>query len=234
MASEGVKVGEYTIIYRKQLGSGSYSKVYLAKKSAAREGQVEEYAAIKEFWKKERRVDVHDSYKKELEILSTCDHPNIVKLLHHEVQDDHLYLVLFYCTKGNLEDYFQNETLIPLETRLIFCHDACQGLMYLHGKRIEHRDLKPENLLINQDNFGLSLLLGDVGVGRFLPDGKTNQQATQTAEKGTPSWMAPETYSQTQLARYNRQSDIFSLGLCLVAILTHKEGEKCMNPLEGI
>ena len=229
MASKRVSVGGYSI--GEELGRGTYSRVFLGTNSA--EGQVEDkLAAIKELWKGDTKVEVINSYKNELKILNTCNHPNIVKLLHHEEREHHLYLVLQFCNNGNLKQYMQVKKSVPLERRLLLSHDACQGLIYLHGKQILHRDLKPDNLLVHQDKYGLSLILGDVGIGRIIPDGKTNQQLTLSAGMGTPGWMAPENYSDSERARYNRESDIYSLGLCLAAILIHEDGEP-LCPFEG-
>ena len=229
MAHQMITVGGY--VPGKILGLGAYGRVYHGTKSTA--GQTFE-AAIKEIWKNHPQLNAVASYEEEKSILQSCDHPNVVKLLHDEEQGDLLYLVLQFCNEGNLEQYLKREKFVPLESRLILCHDACQGLTYLHRKRILHRDLKPENLLIHHDQYGCSLILGDVGIGRFIPEGKTNQQATLTAGKGTPGWMAPEMHSVTSTtAHYNRECDIFGLGQCLAAILMHKEGE-IVTPLEGI
>ena len=214
------------------IAAGAYGRVFLGTKSTA---DKEEFAAIKQMFAPTGMNHVVESYEKEKSILKVCDHPNIVKLLHHEEQGDLLYLVLQYCNGESLRKYIETEKSVPFEIKLLFCHDACQGLMYLHSMKILHRDLKPDNLLIHQDPYGLSLILGDVGVGRYIPDGKTNEQATLTANKGTEDWMAPEMYAETGKikAHYNRESDVFAMGLCLAAILVHKEGEP-LRPLEGI
>ena len=85
----------------------------------------------------------------EKKVLIMLDHPSIIKL-HSTFKDaDSLYIVLEYCSGGELFGHIK---------RLGSCHISCARwltaelvnvLEFIHSKRIVHRDLKPENILLD-------------------------------------------------------------------------------------
>ena len=54
---------------------------------------------------------------------------------------------------------------IPEQKRLLWSHQLCDAVKYLHELEIVHRDLKLENLLL--DHHGLSLIETEKGSGHF-------------------------------------------------------------------
>ena len=88
----------------------------------------------------------------------------------------------------------------------------CQGLKYLHQKRILHRDIKPRNIFLDGDG---NIKIGDMGLGRALDPG------SQFAETGvgTPLYFSPE---MCQEKPYNQKSDIWAFG-CLMYELASRE-----------
>ncbi|CAH8353421.1 unnamed protein product [Eruca vesicaria subsp. sativa] len=91
-------VGDYELGPR--LGSGSFAVVWLAKhRSSGLE------VAIKEIDKKKLSPKVRDNLLKEISILSTIDHPNIIRFYEAIETGDRIFLVLEYCSGGDLADY---------------------------------------------------------------------------------------------------------------------------------
>ena len=83
--------------------------------------------------------------------------------------------------KGSLRAHLENLTL---NQKVNISLDICDGLAYLHSKRIAHRDLKPENILL----FGqmLQAKISDFGTSKEI------QTLTKTtAMVGTPQYAAP-------------------------------------------
>nr|CCD13511.1 unnamed protein product [Trypanosoma congolense IL3000] len=86
------------------------------------------------------------------------------------------------------------------------------GLVYLHDtKRVIHRDLKPSNLLIRDDGY---VKISDFGVSKLV-----QTLDVSSTYVGTMYFMAPERLEQTS---YSFSSDIWSLGLTVIATVTGK------------
>lgn len=78
-----------------ELGEGGFGKVYLGKDKVSG-GQV----AIK-FLKNENPKSIIDLIK-EIQLIDSFDHPNIVKYRTHIQNEESLCFVMDYCEKGNL------------------------------------------------------------------------------------------------------------------------------------
>lgn len=80
------------------LGTGSYGKVFLAENKTMPDHKV----AIKIISKEKLTQAQIQDIRSEVAILSSLDHPHIVK--YYETYEDvkYLYLVMEYCTQGDL------------------------------------------------------------------------------------------------------------------------------------
>lgn len=86
------------------------------------------------------------------------------------------------------------------------------GLLYLHDeKRVIHRDMKPSNLLISDDGY---VKIADFGVSKLV-----HTLDISSTYVGTMFFMAPERLEQ---GAYGFGSDVWSLGLTMVATVTGK------------
>ena len=81
----------------KELGSGSYGKVYRVENKLTKE-----IRACKELLKKQI-ADI-DKFNIEISIMSKCDHPNIIKLYEIYEDERHIYLIMEECLGGELFD----------------------------------------------------------------------------------------------------------------------------------
>ncbi|XP_071739349.1 uncharacterized protein [Rutidosis leptorrhynchoides] len=158
----------------------------------------------------------------ELELLTSCNHCNIVSLLGFSRQNKEMILVYEYLTNGSLDDYLASaERKVNLNWchRLQICLDIAKGLEYLHtnreGKpRIIHRDIKSANILLDES---WNAKIADFGLSKFHP---TNQLASTILTKhavGTEVYLDPE-YMST--GRYKKESDVYSFGVVLFEILS--------------
>jgi serine/threonine protein kinase len=93
---------------------------------------------------------------------------------------------------------------------------ACVAIAHLHGSSILHRDIKPSNILLSLDPpEPMRAMVADLGIAAH-----EDQQGslTKTLEVvGSPAYRAPETVLP---GGRTIQSDVYSLGKTLEAILT--------------
>lgn len=98
---------------------------------------------------------------REISLLKSLVHPNIIRLLDVIHTDKKLTLVFEYC--DNDLKKFLDQTTVTSETVQSCMRQLLTGIQFCHQNRVLHRDLKPQNVLINKK---LELKLGDFGLAR--------------------------------------------------------------------
>uniref|UniRef100_A0A7S4U5W3 Protein kinase domain-containing protein n=1 Tax=Guillardia theta TaxID=55529 RepID=A0A7S4U5W3_GUITH len=186
------------------LGSGTYGCVY--KGLSIKTG--EELAVKTTIVKRKNLASGMTQLERELKMLERFSHKNIVQYKGACFRGDQLYLFLEFCHGGSLSRCLEvcgafNETLARA-----FARDVTEGLAYLHSHGIVHRDVKSGNCLLSHEGI---LKLADFGAAQSVGD-DVNQEL-----QGTPGYLAPEVMRKTGMIR---QSDIWSLGACVMEMLT--------------
>ncbi|GFP85711.1 U-box domain-containing protein 52 [Phtheirospermum japonicum] len=161
-------------------------------------------------------------FQREVEVLSRMRHPNMVILLG--ACPEFGCLVYEYMENGCLESrLFRHHDTPPLPwpSRFRIAAEIATALNFLHQTKPEplvHRDLKPANILLDK-NF--TSKISDVGLSRLVPPSiaDTVTQYRMTAAAGTFCYIDPE-YQQTGML--GTKSDIYSLGVLLLQIITAK------------
>lgn len=159
-----------------------------------------------------------DRFSREVRLLKSLDHPNIVRVYDAHLSEPPLYFTMPWYAES-LEDQFDG--IVGDEGRIILIFErVLDGVEYLHSQGVIHRDLKPNNILMNSET---DVVVSDFGLGRDLRSLTTRQTVTGQGF-GTFGYMAPE---QAESAKdVDARADIFSLGKVLYELLT---GER--NPL---
>jgi serine/threonine protein kinase len=156
----------------------------------------------------------HNLIKKinrEISILRSLTHPNIVRFHDFIRQDDLLFLITENCTGGDLLTWITEGRTTDEQTRKRLFHDVVVGVQHLHQQGIAHNDIKPENAII--DSSGRAKL-ADFGYA------KTQTFADDNEKSGTLMYAAPELFRP---GRYHTQkADLWSLGILLYAMATGK------------
>jgi serine/threonine protein kinase len=149
-------------------------------------------------------VDLTEEFKYHSRLGS---HPNIVNLIHHFETESHLFIVLEFCSNGDLYEAIRHGRG-PLETEhvresMLHLVDAVE---HMHSKGVYHRDIKPENIFLTHSG---SLKLGDFGL-------TTTDEWSEESSVGSDRYMAPEQYT----GGYSpEKADIWAIGICLLNIL---------------
>ncbi|XP_009591658.1 U-box domain-containing protein 35-like isoform X1 [Nicotiana tomentosiformis] len=159
-------------------------------------------------------------FKQEVQVLGLMRHPNMVLLLG--ACPEYGCLVYEFMNNGSLEDRLfrkGNTPPIPWEIRFKIAAEIATGLLFLHQAKPEplvHRDLKPANILLDSN---YSCKISDVGLARLVPPSVADcvTQYHMTSAAGTFCYIDPE-YQQT--GKLGTKSDIYSLGVMLLQIIT--------------
>ncbi|KAL1005906.1 hypothetical protein UPYG_G00065410 [Umbra pygmaea] len=202
------------------LGDGAFGKVYKA------QNRLTGILAAAKVIDTKTEEELED-YMVEIDILASCDHDNIVKLLDAFYYDSKLWILIEFCAGGAV-DAIMLELERPLtEPQIrVVCKQTLLALLYLHENKVIHRDLKAGNILLS--------LNGDVKLADFGVSAK-NTKTLQRRDSfiGTPYWMAPEVVMcETSKDRpYDYKADIWSLGVTLIELAQVEPPNHEMNPM---
>nr|XP_033797156.1 STE20-like serine/threonine-protein kinase isoform X2 [Geotrypetes seraphini] len=203
-----------------ELGDGAFGKVYKAQNK-----ETGILAAAKVIDTKSE--DELEDYMVEIDILASCDHPHIVKLLDAFYYENNLWILIEFCAGGAVD-----AVMLELERPLtepqiqVVCKQTLEALNYLHENKIIHRDLKAGNILFTLDG---DIKLADFGVS--AKNTKTFQRRDSFI--GTPYWMAPEVVmcETSKDKPYDYKADVWSLGITLIEMAQIEPPHHELNPM---
>ena len=155
-----------------------------------------------------------DAIKREVEILKSLDHPNIVKYFETHEDEHYLHIVMEYIAGDNLFTVLTSDEKKKFTEREISQIMLCllKAVLFLHNNGIIHRDIKPENIVfIENGNFN-ALKLIDFGLSIQQNAKKDNRRV------GTPYYMSPEMIK----GNFVYASDVWSVGVILFIMVTGK------------
>ena len=199
------KIGNYLI--KKTLGQGTFGKVKLGIYLPS-----QEKVAIK-ILEKERILERDDEIrvKREFDMLSLFNHPNVILVAEIFESADKFYTVMEYCDGGELFNFIVKNRRLSEEESAFFYYQLIKGLEYIHSLGIVHRDLKPENLLLTKDHL---LKIIDFGLSNYFKKGQSSLLVTPC---GSPCYASPEMVAGK---KYNGfKIDIWATGIILYAML---------------
>ncbi|KAM0850645.1 hypothetical protein ACQ4PT_052935 [Festuca glaucescens] len=171
-----------------------------------------------------------NGFQREVESMIKAKHKNVVRFLGYcsdtqqkadnyngnfvMVDVQQRLLCSEYVPNGSLRDYIKDASCgLEWRQRLQIIREICEGLKYLHQKKIIHCDLKPENILLNHN---MVPQIADFGVARCFAENQSRVIATTIV--GTLGYMPPE-YLNKEISH---QFDLYSLGVIMMEMVTGK------------
>ncbi len=151
-----------------------------------------------------------DRFKRESDVLSQLNHPNIVKMLTTVEDNGQYYIVMEYVSGGSLRDLLDQRPRLPVDRVLSISLELADALTRAHHLKIIHRDLKPANVLLAEDG---APRLTDFGTAYLAGTAHVTQEGMWI---GTPHYLSPEVINQQEL---DGRTDIWAFGVMLFEML---------------
>jgi len=186
-------------------GKGTFSIVKLAEHKKTKEKIAIKILQKNKILNKEDLIRI----EREIGILKSLNHPNIIKIHRIEEDDKRFYIIMEFCENGELFNRIVEKQHLTEDEAALFYYQLINGLEYIHKNNIVHRDLKPENLLLSKNDL---LKIIDFGLSNF-----TGYNILLGTPCGSPCYANPEMVSRQ---RYNGYMiDVWSTGIILFAVV---------------
>lgn len=163
-----------------------------------------------------------DEFKAEVTAHKNTRHDNIVLFLGFCIDADKFGIVMSLC-KGRPLHYIIHETneSIDLGTALVIATQICQGVSYLHTKKILHKDLRSKNIFIESKN---KVVITDFGLFSMKRLRHSNRNNTMVVPVHWLSYLAPELVralsEDWRELPFSESSDVFAFSTIWFELLT--------------
>jgi serine/threonine-protein kinase len=216
-------LGDYVLLER--LGEGSMGSVF-----KARHRKSAHVVALK-LVRKDRLTHPQAGarFLREMRLLSTLDHPNIV--LAHDVEEagGTLYYTMEYVRGTDLSKLVRKHGPLPVRQACDYVRQAALGLQHAFERGLVHRDIKPSNLMVTTRRPAGDPAPGEAGVVKVLDLGLARLEGPPgeegagpvltkvTTVLGTPDYISPEQAQDSR--RVDIRGDLYSLGCTFYYLL---------------
>ena len=193
---------------KQKLGKGKFGLVKLGINK-----ETKQKVAVKIMNKNNMDSSDLELVRTEIEILKICQHPYIIKLYDIFENIDYIYIIMEYCSGGDLFSFIQKRNFMLKEEKVVLImYKLCKAVYYVHSYGIAHRDIKPENVLLTSESEDADIRLLDFGLSKIVGP---NQKCTEPY--GTLTYCAPEIILDKP---YLKTVDSWSLGVMTYLMLS--------------
>ena len=205
------------------LGQGGFGKTFLA---VDEKNTSQPPCVIKQFFLPGQSPEITQKatelFQREAIRLEKCGkHSQIPEFYAHLEQKGQLYIVQEFIEGETLAQELKKKGTFSEEEIYTLLKDLLPVLVFIHEKNIIHRDIKPENIIRRQSDHRLVLI--DFGAAKEVTYTVFKKIGTRI---GTPGYVSPE----QDLGKPVFASDIFSLGVTCLHLLTQSEPTELYDP----
>uniref|UniRef100_A0A3P8XUY5 Protein kinase domain-containing protein n=1 Tax=Esox lucius TaxID=8010 RepID=A0A3P8XUY5_ESOLU len=136
------------------------------------------------------------SVEREVEILQSLQHPNIMALRDVFESRAEVVLIVELICGGELFDFIAEKESLSEDEAIEFLKQILKGVAFMHSKHIAHFDLKPENIMLADKTVPHPhIKMIDFGLAHRLTPGEEYMSLS-----GTPQYIAPEVINYEPLS----------------------------------
>jgi serine/threonine-protein kinase len=228
----------YRII--RQLGQGGFGRTYLAEDNH----KSQQTCVLKEFAPQVQAQQDLDKakelFEREANVLKTLQHPQIPRF-HASLQvqigsKDFFFLVQDYIDGINYDQLLEQRqsqgTAFSEGEVITLLEQILPVLSYIHSRDVVHRDISPDNLIWRRSDHMPMLI--DFGGVKQLP---AAQGFWLTHLGGNNTLLGKKGYAPEEQLRQGKvffNSDLYSLAVTVLVLLTGKEPQKLYDSYQGI
>ncbi|XP_071741969.1 uncharacterized protein [Rutidosis leptorrhynchoides] len=191
------------------------------------------YIYLKRMRPREDKLEEEELFRTDIEMLTTCNHPNIVTPLGICNEDPEKILIVEGSSNGFLAEYLKNKRdkyVLTWEKRLKICLDVANGLKYLHHemedqKTVINRYFSTNSIALDE-SFRAEIV--DLVLSVFVPPNQDVHGFGLVV--GSPLYSDPEYLRHGKL---KRESDVYSLGVAFFEILCGRVANDQMYTTES-
>jgi serine/threonine protein kinase len=153
-------------------------------------------------------------FQRESGIMTSINHPNIVKVKEMKLDADLPYIVMELIEGGDLRKLLKEKGSLDAATTIRLGEQMAQAFRAIHEKGIVHRDIKPENIMYRSLPSGeFHFLLTDFGIAKLREQSTT---VTGTSLM-TYEYASPEQFDNPKSV--TAATDYYSLGVVMYECL---------------
>ncbi|CAK7325934.1 unnamed protein product [Dovyalis caffra] len=202
------------------MGKSTYGTVY---KATLEDGNQVAVKRLREKITKSQR-----EFESEVNVLGRIRHPNLLALRAYYLGPKGEKLLVFdYIPKGSLATFLHArgpDTPVDWPTRMKIAQGMTRGLFYLHNnENIIHGNLTSSNVLLDEHT---NAKISDYGLSRLMT---AAANTNVIAAAGALGYRAPEL---SKLKKANTKTDVYSLGVIILELLTGKSPGEAMNGVD--
>ncbi|XP_033847422.1 death-associated protein kinase 2 [Periophthalmus magnuspinnatus] len=200
------------------LGSGHFGQVRRVCERATGQHYAAKFLKVFKSTRSLHGLD-RSQVEREVNILQTLKHPNIVALKDLFESRVEVALILELVSGGELFDFIAEKDELLESEAILFMRQILQGLSYMHQQHVAHFDLKPENMMLSEKVLEPNIKLIDFGLAQRLEPGQEYRSTS-----GTPQYIAPEVIKYEPLTT---ATDMWSTGVITYILLSG------LSPFQG-
>ena len=222
-------VRRYRII--SELGRGQYGVVYKVKAKPSADASVSApdapdmptvYTAVKVIGGASVAHIGAEKLVAEAALMGRLQHGNVASLqkVELDVHTQSVWMCMEYIDGSDLQEVVKHTVagLSEADASKYF-KQICDGLQYMHRRKVVHRDLKCDNIMVTSKGVAKITDFGLSCIQESSADGVVETEHLLTARCGTPNYVAPDVVFPVGGGYNGFKTDVWSCGVILYVML---------------